>query len=560
MNSRRKRCFVILLAGLTGLASGFAVRWIQRGDNADGPRQSASMPPPAPGTKAGERPAFAPNNRSGATVLAGKLEEDLSMSAGVTRWLYWMTAVEEAKLADFPRLARMAQGNSVALRLVGARWIELNPRHLFEALEQASKENGGAAGGTKFPLSELGHLLFEEWSKSDPEAAIAALSGSDGQAARNWRYTVANAVMSKDPERGLRVMSEWRMENYGTGTKGIETWAAKNPRHAAEFALAHPAGYATQNALEVIGKTWAQSDPEAALAFAAGLKDKFGASLATGIVKEWANADLAGAAGWLTEADQKTRNRLSGQLVEIWARTDTAAAMDWVEENLSGSSLDEAVGSVLKGVAEKSVTDAAALVAGMDASQARARAALAVARKWFPDYNSHKPADPAAVAWLSALDPVSMKHVIEQMQWQWGNADPRGFADFLTSPAGASAPAYAFESAAREMARQNPQQAFDWAAKLPADYRLQAGASVFREWQNSQPAAAMEWIHKLPADDPRRDYCFSVIAREYVHTGPEADQFAKALASGGTAARNAVQNLSLPDDVKQRIADRLLLR
>jgi hypothetical protein len=196
----------------------------------------------------------------------------------------------------------------------------------------------------------------------------------------------------------------------------------------------------------------------------------------------------------------------------------------------------------------------------MDESQARANAALSVARRWFPDYNKQTPADPAAVAWLSALDPASVKHVVESLQWQWGNTDPKGFAEFLTSPAGAHVSPHAYHSAAREMARRNPQQAFDWAAKLPAEHRIEAGANVFREWQNSQPAAAMEWIRKLPADDPMRDYCFSVIAREYVHTGPEADQFAKALSSGGAAARGALQKLSLPDDVKQRIADRLLVR
>jgi hypothetical protein len=301
--------------------------------------------------------------------------------------------------------------------------------------------------------------------------------------------------------------------------------------------------------------------PGAALTFAGPQTDKFGQSLASGIVREWAGSDLAGAAAWLTEADQKMRNRLSGEFVEIWAKTDTAAAMEWVQDHLSGSSLDEAVGSVLKGVAEKSVTDAAALVTGMDASQARTKAALAVARKWLPDYNSQKPADPAAVAWLAALDPVSTKYVVEQLQWQWGSADPDGFAEFLASPAGAELSPHSFGAAARELARRNPEQAFDWAAKLPSEeLRLAAGGSVFREWQLSQPAAAMEWIYRLPASDPRREYCFSVIAREFVHTSQEAAQLAKSLAGGPAAAREAVSKLSVTDEMKQRMLDRLQLR
>src|SRR5882672_3609176 len=63
--------------------------------------------------------------------LATQLERDLSMSSGVTRWLYWLEAIEKAAPADFPRLLRLAQGNPAAVRLVEARWIEAAPRHLF---------------------------------------------------------------------------------------------------------------------------------------------------------------------------------------------------------------------------------------------------------------------------------------------------------------------------------------------------------------------------------------------------------------------------------------------
>src|SRR5436190_23493506 len=52
--------------------------------------------------------------------LATKLERDLSMSDGVTRWLYWLDAMEKATPQDFPRLVRLAQGNPAALRLVAA--------------------------------------------------------------------------------------------------------------------------------------------------------------------------------------------------------------------------------------------------------------------------------------------------------------------------------------------------------------------------------------------------------------------------------------------------------
>ena len=113
-----------------------------------------------------------------------------------------------------------------------------------------------------------------------------------------WLNTVLNSVMKNDPELGLRTMSAWHVDNYGTATDGIAKWAAANPRHAAEFALAHPAGYATQNAMEVIGKAWAKTDPGAALSFAAGSKDKFGAALASGTPVRTVADGVVDFAGW----------------------------------------------------------------------------------------------------------------------------------------------------------------------------------------------------------------------------------------------------------------------
>ena len=34
------------------------------------------------------------------------------MSSGVTRWLYWLEAMEKASASDFPRLFRLAEGNA----------------------------------------------------------------------------------------------------------------------------------------------------------------------------------------------------------------------------------------------------------------------------------------------------------------------------------------------------------------------------------------------------------------------------------------------------------------
>lgn len=496
------------------------------------------------------------------TPLAAALEQQLSVSSGVTRWLEWMAALEKATLADFPHLARMAKNDPTVLRMVAARWIELNPTHLFETLIATAGENGTAPGSQPFPRLDLGHQLFENWSRRDPAGAVAALSRADLPVAlKELRYATVNGIMNVDPEMGIKALLGWRMERYGVEPGGIARWAAANPQHAAEFALAHPVGYTTVAIVDVIGKIWAKTDPESALSFASGFKDKYGIGLATGIIKEWAAKDIGKAAAWLAAADPAVRNRLNGPMVEMWAKTDTAAAMDWIQQNLSGSSMDEALGSVLKGAAEKNITAAADLVTGMDASTGKAKGALAVARKWFPLYSSGKLVPPEAIAWMASLDPGSINHVVEQIQWHWAGFDVKGFADFLVSPAGEHLPEDAFFTAARELSRKNPVEALDWAARLPEARRSEAAVSVFMEWQSSQPAAALEWLRKLPASDPRRESFYLTALRDSFPSRPEASLAAKALASGNTAAaREAIQKLSIPDENKQKLMDRLQLK
>src|SRR5206468_2351045 len=134
------------------------------------------------------------------SALATKLARDLSMSSGVTRWLYWLAAIEKATPADFPRLYRLAQGNAAATRLVSDRWIELFPRHVFDTLVAGFKEGHGTF------MRELNYQLFRDWPKRDPEAAIAALNEqAEFGSSSGSRHTVANEVIAKDAERGLRL-------------------------------------------------------------------------------------------------------------------------------------------------------------------------------------------------------------------------------------------------------------------------------------------------------------------------------------------------------------------
>lgn len=490
---------VVVAAGL-GLGVGFAWR---------GKSEARSHLPEARATAAATGDFRAKDSRPAGkftfvrahddSPLATQLERDLNLSSGVTRRLYWLEGVERASRSDLSRLARLAHGDATATRLLASRWVELDVRHLFDTLAATTDQRG-------FPANELAEVLFEEWPRRDPDAAIAALSGTNGFGTRDtWRLHVASLLVEKDPERGLRALSSWRIDNFSPRMSGVAKWAAADPRHAAEFALAHPVGYASPLVMEAIGREWAKADPVRAMEFASSKPGELRSALANNVLKTWAGQNLRDAAGWLAVADTSTRHRLGAAFVEAWAMHDANGALAWCEANLSDASLAQAVGGVVKSAAQNDVTGAAGFVTAMQPSPARAEAAAAVARQWFPGSLSGKPVPPAAIAWMAGLDPDSARRALEQIQWRWSICDPKSMAEFLATTSSEKVPISADTTLARNLARQSPAEALAWASRLPAGRGLAAGGEAFAEWRRAQPESAMQWLNGLPSSDPRRE-------------------------------------------------------
>jgi hypothetical protein len=558
MNRPTLKGFLLLaLSATSGLAAGFGLRALRRAHH-DTPTpikfevRTVSPHPPS-------------SSKSRASALATTLESDLSLSSGVTRWLVWMTAVEKASLDDFPHLARLAKDIPGAVRMLGARWIELSPQGLFDACLHAEVDGPG------FPANELAQLLFTEWPKSDPDGVIAALSGTS--IPQGWRFTALNALFDNVPERALIAMSDWHVENYGPNMKGVAAWAAADPRHAAEVALAHPAGFGTKLVLEKIGKEWAQQDPESALAFASSQKSSHARELASHVMRSWVERDLHKAAAWLAATDLGTHDRLLPAFVETWGQKDAAAALEWCQTNATGSLQSDVIAALVKGTSERSLDQAAAMVAGLDPSPARTRAAttfaqIALNKGWFPSMmtNNQKPAaKPEAIAWLGQLDAATRKEVISSIQWSWGDVDPRGFAEFLRSPAGQDAGSEAMATATRSLAREHPLEALEWAGALPPKARESALSDTFSAWFRYQPDGAMEWLHKLPLDDQRREPLYlsavlnSIPATGLDHTSGSPQELARLLATDPAKARQRLAQMPMPDDARAKMLARLRL-
>jgi len=553
MRMARQLAGLLVAAGI-GLAVGATLR-AKRASHGHAPDHkpawsaTASLP-----SQTNSRPAstLRPGvRRQDDSPLATQLERDLAASTGVTRWLHLLGALEKAGPSDFPRLLRLARDNPAATRLIQARWVEVAPRHLFDLIV------AGPAAAGDLPMMELAYMLFDEWPRRDPDAAIAAVNeASQIRGMEHWRFTVAYGLISTDVERSLRLMADWHTDETGFGPRGIAAitkWTRANPQHAAEYLLNLPDGHAFRSAMEPLGREWAKVDPAGALNFAKDRSGELASLLATHALSEWSQQNLADAAGWLSGVDDRTRRRLGPAFAEAWARQDAAGAVAWCEEHLAGSTLVQSIAGAMRGLADKNITAAAAIVADMNPSSARAEAALEVARKWFPGLASGQVAPSESIAWLRRLDADSLGRVMDRITWVWATSDAPSMATFLETANHERIPVYAYRVTGQELARKDPKEALQWASRLPGNTALVAGSAAFGEWQASQPQAAMQWWSRLPEADPRRQSYFESAIQNLAYHPQASERFTAMEPAQRAAARNVIQSMKLPDDRRAQL-------
>jgi hypothetical protein len=540
---RLVQCLTIVVAIALGAAAGLA--WQRASAKRSERTVGGTLAQVAAGTiHSNSRVSGSRIRREDDLPLATRLERGISGANSVTRWLLWFEALEKAELDDYPQLVRLTDKNPAAFRLLAARWIDQSPEHLLNHLPVPKS---GVA-------DRLAETLFLEWPKRDPEGVIMALNKPEHTALRHyWGAHVAEALLENgNVERGLRLLGEWHINDFSPGMSGVAKWAAADPRHAAEFTMAHPAGHASDVALQTIGKEWAKSDTFAALEFAIKRPGEGGYDLASSAFKTWSETSLPAAAEWLEKADARARTRLSAAFVEEWAKNDTESALAWCEANLNGSALAQAVGGVLKGVAGRDVGEAAKFVASMNPSAARGEAAVAVADKWLPSWNGEKKAHPDGITWLKGLDGESIGRVLQRFSGEWADLDPETLVRFVESYPG-EIPPQALRSCIKYMVGQNPVAAIEWTGHLPEGNRLAVGATAFSEWRSSQFDAAMKWLSDLPGSDIRRKPFFETAIRELAYDSRATQQLALMNKEQRAVARVIIQTMPLDTDRQARL-------
>ena len=535
---------VLAAVVLLSLLTGYSVRYATHSSNVEKHESVATPDPPGQQKLTGRD-----QDRN-----IEQLKHTLELADGPVRWLELVSAIEGASVDELPRMAMLVAGDEVALEILAIHWVDLNPRHMFEILQQRSRRS--EAGTGRFPTDKLAKHLFSRWPKIDPDAAIAALSAPDGIAKQySFRGDVFKAVMEQDPERGIGLIGKWGTMYFTTPTESIRKWAAQDPQRAAEVVLANSSGPAAGRCAKVIAETWVKEDPQAAMDFTISRKDRLGSQMAETAFKDWVKRDFDAAALWLEK--QEDASRLSPHIIEAWAKKDMHGALTWCQENLSGAPLTQAFEKLASGAASKNVNAAAKMVSEMEPSPARVRAAVAVAKQWFPtSMPSPKRVTPEAINWLRNLDdPKAQGEILDAISWGWSMQDREGLKAFLSEPAAAEAPDYSFFHIAEDWAMTNPQEAFEWAEQLPVGRSERIAEHVFETWSRQQPEAATAWLRDLPQSDPRRPSIVYEVARSIVRA---SDAVATQRMQGlKPADLETIKTLRLTDKNMQRFIEAL---
>ena len=383
---------------------------------------------------------------------------------GAERWLALLSEAEQAAAADLPGLIRIAGNDGAMVRMLAARWAALDPSHMLNVLYADSLLPPGSAG--RLPASGiLRDVLLEEWTKNDLAGGIAALNDVPAFPMRDYfRRTLANSAVQKDVERGLRLMSEWKISNFIPDLGKVSAWAARDPRHAAEVVLPLSGFYAGPAVLKEVGKAWAESDPAGGLKFAAGLAPGARGSLGGEIIARWAERDLAAAVAYAEAQPEAFRAGLAAGLVETWGKSDPAGALAWSQRNLKGVARNEVAGSLVTALAKKDLAAAGDLIAGMEPGGAQNRATVALLDAWLKKGAGEHD---AAFAWLAAVpDAEARRTALDWVGWTWAIGDPAAARDFIAGRRGEIATATMVQRIASMQASANPEatMAMPWLA------------------------------------------------------------------------------------------------
>jgi hypothetical protein len=407
----------------------------------------------------------------------------------------WQLDAPESELAAFWASYRTREKRDTeVLDLLFSQWTRKNPQAAIEAAKGSDHEG----------------IPWWAWAINDPNAAIAAARG----ASKEMAGFVMRAIGQFHPDRALRVLAENPGFAQWNGIEGIANGLTRNdPLAALEFQKAHDRMHDSK-AMEKLTR----DDPQAAL--------------------EWLRDQSGRDDSYSEQAFLRTLERETPEMLAELAASAPSGDLKWKLEraafrHLAEGNPTEALSQARSAASSRLAAERLAVV-GRAMVERDPQGALDVFQELFkacPDatdrtlwtrypngasggsgtidgvrefINGLVAIDPQAVMAAASPQNDSNRSITGSISRAWAEQDLNGFGKWVDG----QQPGPAYDQGAVIMSEQLAAQedfseALDWATRVTSpDRRLSPATQVFQNWLHRDREAAMGWYGKaeLPED------------------------------------------------------------
>ena len=328
------------------------------------------------------------------------------------------------------------------------------------------------------------------------------------------------------------------VERLGSYLDAVRSMDRSNVKQVIQAFEELPSGYGRHLEMKLLMRSWANFDPEGALAYASSSLDakserRFGISeaLAGWAVKDeraaiaWAennyasnptgdNPLLVGVVKGLMETDLDAANRLflslpkgtarwqsSTLLADKFAQSGSEKAIQWAESYpLDDPRMRETIlGQMGAKLAQIDLQATANWAKSMSPEPGADRVTENLILKWARQ-------DPQAVAsWIDDLDDPNRKvHAMASLAWQWGLVDPASTADWLNSYPAESQFDPAIVNFVSAIKGRDPEGAIEWAKSIQnQDLQKNSIHQALDSWKQTDPNRASQWMQQNNIENNR---------------------------------------------------------
>lgn len=382
------------------------------------------------------------------------------------------------------------------------------------------------------------NLLLAQWGILDPKGAMVFAMDRGNLAER---IDAVNAVLGGWVEKDASSAEAWvaalptgplRGEAMGILVKGL---AISDPKHALQLAqdsknIVFRSYFVSTDGgsplVHALFDKWLDDDPKAAAEAAIALPDSvhFRKTALHVIGKRWASKDIDAALAWaesntpvLDNADHQS-NPLTG-VVDGWLTTDPAAAIAWLNDLPDGDGKVGLIRAMVSCVDDRDPAQAMDLAIVIPPGSMREQAIIYSARSWLQS-------DPGSAAkWAFQQEDESIRRTsLRSVAAEWMRNDPagaRGWIDSLPADVardtmlgdaigmianGVSWGGSSYMGFVETMSSEAIQNAAQTIEQISdVTQRKTAYTTLAGKWLSRDPQAAQAWIGSLPVTNEEKE-------------------------------------------------------